>query len=341
MAAENSCNVLVQKLKASNLHYRLSENPFSIQIMIRKRFIDDQIPNYNNENNAAKFKQLEDELAIKATECDKSKSEVKDLKEELAKVSEELHVTKVELTKTHSNTKREKSKLEKELKTIKIAAEKKEVEFEKDLKHYKVIIEKKETRIQEVINANKNLNKQIIAETKSKASSTSTSIQTSRILSSSKSSNTPLLSSNSKSTNTDSNSNLIDASATSTSGPSTKDSQKSFSSNKPSKFTQTEPHPEIPYNVTSPLPPIFNSQLCHQSKRLPYLSNSLPNLHTIDWVTVMEGDKIRDMAEEALCDQYDRQVEDFYHEARDKARALREIYSENIIRNLFEEKEND
>ena len=42
-----------------------------------------------------------------------------------------------------------------------------------------------------------------------------------------------------------------------------------------------------------------------------------------------------------MCDQYDRQVEDFYHEARDKARALREIYSENIIRNLFEEKEND
>ena len=112
-------------------------------------------------------------------------------------------------------------------------------------------------------------------------------------------------------------------------------------SNKPSinnsKSTQTESHPDIPYEITSPLPPIFNSQLCHHSKRILHLSNSLPNLHTIDWVKVSLEDQIRDEAEQALSDQYDRQVENFYDEARNKARALREIYEENLISKLFEE----
>ena len=73
------------------------------------------------------------------------------------------------------------------------------------------------------------------------------------------------------------------------------------------------------------------------AKRL-YLSNSLPNLHTIGWITVVPEDKIRDEAEQALSDQYDRQVRDFYDEAKDQAKALREVYSENLISKLFEEK---
>ena len=58
------------------------------------------------------------------------------------------------------------------------------------------------------------------------------------------------------------------------------------------------------------------------NKRILHFSNFLPNFHTIDWVTVTAEDKIRDEAEQALCDQYDRQVEEFYEEARDKAKAL-------------------
>ena len=242
MAAEDYCDLLMQKIKASNLHYRVSENPFSLQIMLRKKFIDDQIPSYKSENFESKFKQLEDRLAVKTNECEIRQSEAKNLKEELAKVSEELHETKVELMKTHSNTKHEKSKLHKELKTIKIAAEKKEAEFEQDLKHAKDVIEKKEIRIQEVINANKNLYKQInAARVEAKTSSTSTSsIQASNIVPS-LSSYTSLLTTSSKSTNTDSDTKLSDTPTTSNiqySSPSTLNSDGSYSSNKP-QFTNS------------------------------------------------------------------------------------------------------
>ena len=115
--------------------------------MIWKKFIDDQIPNYNNDSES-KIKQLEDKLAIKTKECEIKESEIENLKEELAKVSEECHGTKVELTKAHSNRKRDKSKLEKELKANQIAAKQREVEFEEDLLNAEDVIEKKESRIQ-------------------------------------------------------------------------------------------------------------------------------------------------------------------------------------------------
>ena len=226
------------------------------------------------------------------------------------------------------------------------ATEKKEVELEKDLKGAKDAIEKKETRIQEVINANKKLNKQIIeaAKAKSETSLQSTSLQasSSSITSSSKSSDSFLTTSSTSNTG---NSKPSDTSISSTSGihyaSHSNMNSHGPSRNKPpetnSKHTQTESHPDIPYIITSPLPPIFNSHLCHQSKRL-HLSNSLPNLHTIGWITVVPEDKIRDEAEQALSDQYDRQVRDFYDEAKDQAKALREVYSENLISKLFEEK---
>ena len=91
--------------------------------------------------------------------------------------------------------------------------------------------------------------------------------------------------------------------------------------------------------ITSPLPLIFSSQLCHHSKRIHFLSNSLPNLSTITWVRVTEEDAIRDEAEQALCDQYDTQVRDYYDDAREKAEAVRQVYDENLIGRLF--KEND
>ena len=45
------------------------------------------------------------------------------------------------------------------------------------------------------------------------------------------------------------------------------------------------------------------------------------------------------MAEQALSDQYDRQVRAFYDDAREKAEAVRQVYDENLIGRLF--KEND
>ena len=42
-----------------------------------------------------------------------------------------------------------------------------------------------------------------------------------------------------------------------------------------------------------------------------------------------------DEAEQALCDQYDRQIRVYYEEAREKARAVRQVFEENLIGKLL------
>jgi chromosome segregation ATPase len=84
---------------------------------------------------------------------------------------------------------------------------------------------------------------------------------------------------------------------------------------------QTDEHPDIPYKVTDKLPPIFSSQLCHHSRRI-YLSNSLPNLDSICWSKPSEN--FVDEAEEALAEQYDKQVKEFYLDERERVRAVHE-----------------
>ena len=101
---------------------------------------------------------------------------------------------------------------------------------------------------------------------------------------------------------------------------------------------QTKYSPDIPYKITAPLPPIFGSQLCYTSKTVPYMRRSLPNLSTLSWVTVTEEEILLDKAEQALNEQFDKQKRDFYEEAKNKAAAIRQIYDENAIEKLFENK---
>ena len=44
-----------------------------------------------------------------------------------------------------------------------------------------------------------------------------------------------------------------------------------------------------------------------------------------------EDDILLDEAEQALCDQYDRQIREYYEEAREKARAVRQVFDENLF----------
>ena len=85
---------------------------------------------------------------------------------------------------------------------------------------------------------------------------------------------------------------------------------------------QTDQHPDIPYSISDPLPPIFSSQLCHSSRRLGYLSRSLPNFNTVCWVK--PDDTFQDEAEEALNEQYDRQIEEFYISEQERVKSLRD-----------------
>ena len=100
---------------------------------------------------------------------------------------------------------------------------------------------------------------------------------------------------------------------------------------------QTNQCSEIPYLVTTSLPPIFGSQLCKMTKPINFLSKSLPDISTLRWVMVTEEDRVMNAAEEALNQQYDRQVEEFYREKIKEAEAVCSVYEENGIGKLFEE----
>ena len=87
------------------------------------------------------------------------------------------------------------------------------------------------------------------------------------------------------------------------------------------KTCQTDQHPDLPLKITSPLPPIFSSQLCYASRPI-HLSRSLPKLDQICWVKP-EDDCYLDEAEEYLNYQYDQEVKHFYLEARMQAQEQR------------------
>ena len=81
---------------------------------------------------------------------------------------------------------------------------------------------------------------------------------------------------------------------------------------------QTDAHPDIPYQITSPLPPIFSSELCYRSRPI-FFSNSLPNLARM--TQFLPTSDFNEEAEEALSEQHDRQVREFYLDERERVRA--------------------
>jgi hypothetical protein len=83
---------------------------------------------------------------------------------------------------------------------------------------------------------------------------------------------------------------------------------------------QTDSHPDIPYHITSKLPPIFSSELCYTSRPI-FIPNSLPNLASISQLTSTYN--FTDEAEEALVEQHDRQIRELYADERDCVRAAR------------------
>ena len=108
------------------------------------------------------------------------------------------------------------------------------------------------------------------------------------------------------------------------------------SSSQESTACQTDQTSDVPFLISEPLPPIFGSQLCKINKTIHHLSSSLPDLSTLTWVKFTEEEIIADEAEQALNAQHDREVSDFYKEAKKTAENLRGIFEENCIWRLFE-----
>ena len=84
-----------------------------------------------------------------------------------------------------------------------------------------------------------------------------------------------------------------------------------------SEASQTDNHPDVPYQITSPLPPIFNSQLRYFTKPITFLSKSLPSLDAICWASPSDSE---DDIDELLSEQYDQDVKDFYTLERERVR---------------------
>ena len=103
---------------------------------------------------------------------------------------------------------------------------------------------------------------------------------------------------------------------------------------KQSKSSQTVSGIDTPYLISEPLPPIFGSQVCTQSKSI-FLSRSLPDISKVALVNITADDILQEAAEEALIAQYDEEINVFYEEARQIARRLRELYDQNAIGELF------
>ena len=70
MDPSENCEAIVRNIKHSNLHYILSENPFSLQITIRKKYIDDRRP-------------LENFFLVPDVSSRKLELEIEDLKKKL------------------------------------------------------------------------------------------------------------------------------------------------------------------------------------------------------------------------------------------------------------------
>ena len=77
-------------------------------------------------------------------------------------------------------------------------------------------------------------------------------------------------------------------------------------------------NPGNPYAITKQLLPIFRSKLCFPSPRKKYLTRSLPNLDTVQWVHTTEDERICDEAKDALAEHYDNQVKQFYLDRKER-----------------------
>ena len=71
----------------------------------------------------------------------------------------------------------------------------------------------------------------------------------------------------------------------------------------------------MPYQITSPLPPIFNSQLWYKTKPVKFLSKSLPSLDAICWASHSNSE---DDLDKMLSEMYEQEVKDFYTTERER-----------------------
>ena len=343
LSAQKSCEEILCCIRLSNLHFTLQETPFSLYVTGRKKLLTDQIAPSENmlyseikekcnilDQNNVKIKNL-----LEATELQKNNCEeiIQDLSQEIEKVKLELHEalakkndaekklddlgqTLVKAKDDYIKVKSDNNNLKMELKEAKKAfktKDKEEARMTAKINNLEVSVKNLKEESRNAVNE-----KNKIFKEKAKLENQILKLKERK-------------SSESKSTATDSLAYCSEAS-TSTVGVVLESSQlKTLST-----VSQTDHHPDIPYEIEKPLPPIFSSSLVHRSKSV-FLSRSHPNLASIRWREITEEELIEQEIDEIEMQNYDKEISDFYEEAAEKSRNLRDIYEQQDIKKLFEE----
>ena len=313
MASSKAFDQILESVKSSNLNFCMQLSPFSANISIKKTLIKDKSGVHLNpqipiahllEKKVKDLEILVDALQVRLTE---SVETIRELESSL-RIKQENNDHKgndleVQIEKKSfevSNLKEEKDQLEKKTETLEAALQEKETEIH-DLQR----------NLQNSRCATNKLNKELLANRVNHEKETKIMIKNSK--SEIKTLKEDLGRERSEKLKIERKlENLV----------------KKLES-KESIACQTSSSTDVPYLVTDPLPPIFGSELCYRSKPIPYISRSLPNLSTLSWVRVTEDDYMVEAAEQALNELFDHQ------DAKSKAEAMRQVYEENCIGNLF------
>ena len=270
VSPNNASDKILHCVRASNLHYSVQETPFSLYITVRKKPIKDGIEAFSeNELLKTELQQMKQKYSELRNLLDKSEKEKNDyeklkheynlklekatreIKEALAKsidtsnkhdvLIEAHNKSKADLTRIKS----ENEKLKLEFKESSKSLKRKEKEaviltsklenLESSVKKLKEGFEKAENEKNKVNKEASKLRDQLIKLKERKPSE-------------SKSTTTITL--------------QCSEASTSTIGMSSASAQFITST----KFCQTDSHPELPYHIDAPLPPIFGSSLVYKSK---------------------------------------------------------------------------
>ena len=334
---------IVQCVRSSNLHFTLQETPFSLYITVRKKLFREVVeaPTENEELKQElttikeQFENVDKENKELKQLIDKKEKELKYSENVVQDISLKLENARAEIqevtTKNNDTTKKQNilteanKKVNDELARIKSASDNLKLDLRETKKALKTK-EKEEIRISSKMenlefslkNLKQEKNEAINEKNKMVKENLKLQNQMMKVKERKPSvsrSTTTIAAYNSEA-------------STSTIGFTTSDS----------KMVQTDSHPDIPYKIQLPLPPIFNSSLVHKTKPI-FLSRyrSHPNLAEIRWLDITEEDLIEDEIEQYEMEKYDREIQEFYEEAAEKSKALREIFEEGLIKNLFEE----
>ena len=99
-SALDVCHQLLYQVRLSNLHFALSETPYSVQIVIRKRFLKDSNgPSKVLSSNLKDFERLKEEKNLVSEENDVLKDEIEALNKASCDMKETIQILEQKITK--------------------------------------------------------------------------------------------------------------------------------------------------------------------------------------------------------------------------------------------------